>query len=130
MSAPSRLTPAQQADAAARHRDGRPDKAVMSNAERRQAGLMDRRQAAEHEHLAAAVFDGSTAERFRGPDPDDIWAGTDPGRADDDLPIWKAWQDAGHDARGCDGWSQDFRAETAVCACGEAFPVPEGTRRG
>ena len=71
--APSRQTPAQLADAVARARDGRPDKAVMSNAERRRAGLMDRRQAAQHERLVV-VPHARPAERLRGPDPDDIWA--------------------------------------------------------
>ncbi len=73
MNGASRLTPAQLADAAGRRRDGRPDKAAMSNEERRDLGLMDRRQAAEHEHLASIPC-GRLADRSRGPDPDDIWA--------------------------------------------------------
>ncbi len=68
-----RLTPAQLADLAARRRDGRVDKAAMSNEERRQRGLMDRRQAAEHERLAD-VPSLRLADRSRGPAPDDIWA--------------------------------------------------------
>lgn len=73
MSAPSRQTPAQLADAVARERDGRPDIAAMSNAERRQAGLMDRHQAAEHEHLTVLPH-ARPAERTRGAQPDDPWA--------------------------------------------------------
>ena len=73
MSAPSRLTPAQQAASASRRREGRPDKAGMTNEQRRAAGLMDRRQAAEHEHLAT-IPHARLAERVRGPVPDDIWA--------------------------------------------------------
>ena len=69
----SRLTPAQLADAIARNLDGRPDKAAMTNEERRQAGLMDRGQAAEHEHLASIPCT-RLAERTHGPAPDDIWA--------------------------------------------------------
>ena len=69
----SRLTPAQLADAIARNLDGRPDKAAMTNEERRQAGLMDRGQAAEHEHLAS-IPSTRLADRTHGPDPDDIWA--------------------------------------------------------
>lgn len=78
----SRLTAAQLADAIARQRDGRPDIAAMTGAERRAAGLMDLRQAAEHEHLASVPFT-RLAERVRGPVPDDIWAaaGGDPGAA-------------------------------------------------
>jgi hypothetical protein len=68
----SRLTAAQLADATRRRCEGRPDIAVMSNAERRLAGLMDRRQAAEHERLAV-VPQTRLAERSQGPDPDDIW---------------------------------------------------------
>ena len=66
-------TPAQQADAVLRCRDGRPDIAFMSNAERAAAGLMTRQQAAEHERLAI-VPHVRLAERCRGPVPDDIWA--------------------------------------------------------
>ena len=69
----SRLTPAQLADAVDRLREGRPDKAAMTNEERRQAGLMDRGQAAEHEHLAS-IPSTRLAERVHGPDPDDMWA--------------------------------------------------------
>jgi hypothetical protein len=68
----SRLTPAQLADLAERQRDGRIDKAVMSNEERRRCGLMDRRQAAEHERLAD-LPSTRLADRSRGLAPDDIW---------------------------------------------------------
>ena len=73
MSAPSRQTQAQLADAVAREREGRPDKGAMSNAERRAAGLMDRQQAAEHEHLIALPH-ARLAERTRGAQPEDPWA--------------------------------------------------------
>ena len=79
----SRLTQAQQADAHARRRDGRPDIAAMSNGERRRAGLMDRRQAAEHEHLTVLPHP-RLADRVRGRMPDDIWtvpAGGEPDAA-------------------------------------------------
>ena len=76
----SLLTPAQQTAATERLRDGRPDKAVMTNQERRQAGLMDRRQAAEHERLVI-IPHARLAERTRGPIPDDIWAGGEPDAA-------------------------------------------------
>lgn len=68
----SRLTPAQLADAIARRREGRPDLAVMTDDERRTAGLMDLGQAAEHEHLASIPFT-RLAERVRGLVPDDLW---------------------------------------------------------
>lgn len=68
----SRLSPAQQAAAVFRRRDGRPDKAAMSNEERRSLGLMDRRQAVEHERLAILPH-LRLAERARGPVPGDIW---------------------------------------------------------
>lgn len=73
MNGASRLTPLQLAARIERRRDGRPDTTAMSNEERREAGLMDRGQAAEHEHLAA-VPQVRLAERVRGPVPDDIWA--------------------------------------------------------
>ena len=73
MSRSSRLTAAQQTDAVGRLRAGRPDKAAMSNKERAAAGLMTRRQAAEHEHLVSLPHP-RLAERCRGPIPDDIWA--------------------------------------------------------
>jgi hypothetical protein len=76
-------TPAQQAARALRRRDGRPDIARMSNAERRAAGLMTRREAAEHERLATLPH-ARLAERCRGPVPDDIWmlpAGGEPDAA-------------------------------------------------
>lgn len=69
----SRLTPAQLADAVTRLRDGRPDKTAMTNEERRAIGLMDRGQAAEHEHLASIPC-MRLADRSRGPIPDDPWA--------------------------------------------------------
>ena len=82
MGAASRLTPAQLADVIARRRAGRPDIAAMTDGERRTAGLMDLRQAAEHEHLASVPFT-RLADRSRGLDPDDIWAaaGDDPDAA-------------------------------------------------
>ena len=40
-----------------------------------------------------------------------------------DIPVWKAWQNAGHLAKGCGGWSQSFSGEV-VCDCGEAVPMP------
>ncbi len=74
MNTASRLTPAQLLDVLARRRDKRPDIAFMTNRERRQAGLMDLGQAAEHEHLASIPCD-RLADRSRGPVPDDdIWA--------------------------------------------------------
>ena len=68
----SHLTQAQHAAAVARRHDGRLDKAAMTNEDRRRHGLMDRRQAAEHERLAS-LYHPRPAERLRGPDPDDIW---------------------------------------------------------
>jgi hypothetical protein len=73
MAARSRLTPAQLADLADRWLTGRVDKAALSNEERRRRGLMDRRQAAEHERLADTPS-LRLADRSRGPAPDDIWA--------------------------------------------------------
>lgn len=74
MDRPSRLTPAQLLDAIRRRRDGRPDIAAMTSEERRQAGLMDLGQAAEHEHLASIPCE-RLADRTHGPVPDDdIWA--------------------------------------------------------
>jgi hypothetical protein len=78
----SRQTPAQLADAAARARDGRPDKTVMSNQERLAAGLMDRGQAAEHERLVTLPHE-RLAERVRGPVDGD--AGFCPGCGG---PVW------------------------------------------
>lgn len=72
MSGPRRQSPAQLADAVERARDGRPDKACMTNRQRRAAGLMDRQQAAAHEHLTVLPH-ARLAERCRGPVPDDIW---------------------------------------------------------
>ena len=74
MDRPSRLTAAQLADAIRRRREGRPDITVMSAEERRDLGLMDIGQAAEHEHLASIPCD-RLADRSQGPVPDDIWAG-------------------------------------------------------
>jgi hypothetical protein len=83
-------TPAQLADAIARQREGRPDKAAMSNEERTAAGLMDRHQAAEHEHLTVLPHP-RLAERVRGPVPGDIWAARLPG----DPPEYEADEDDG-----------------------------------
>lgn len=83
MSGASRLTPAQQSAAALRAREGRLDTAAMSNRLRRALGLMDRRQAAEHEHLRVLPH-ARLADRTRGPVPDDIWllpAGGEPDAA-------------------------------------------------
>ena len=83
MSRASLLSPAQQAAAAWRLREGRPDKAAMTGEERRRAGLMDLRQAAEHEHLIVLPHP-RLADRTRGPVPDDIWvlpAGGEPDAA-------------------------------------------------
>jgi hypothetical protein len=66
------LSPAQQAAAAWRRQHGRPDKAAMSNEERRSLGLMDRGQAARHERLTVLPH-ARLADRTRGPVPDDIW---------------------------------------------------------
>ena len=74
----SRLSPAQHAAAVARRREGRPDKAAMSNQERHRAGLMTRQQAAEHEHLAS-LYHPRLADRVRGFLPDDIWTVPLPG---------------------------------------------------
>lgn len=79
----SHQSPAQLAAAAWRRQHGRPDKALMSSAERRRAGLMDLGQAARHERLAVLPHP-RLAERVRGPVPDDIWvlpAGGEPDAA-------------------------------------------------
>lgn len=67
------LTPAQLADAIARERSGHRDTAAMSNQQRRDAGLMDLGQAAEHERLVTLPH-ARLADRTRGQVPDDIWA--------------------------------------------------------
>lgn len=72
MNGASRLTSAQQSAAALRVREGRLDTAAMSNRLRRALGLMDRRQAAEHERLTILPH-ARLADRSRGPVPDDIW---------------------------------------------------------
>jgi hypothetical protein len=117
----SRLSPAQLADAAERRRDGRLDKAVMTNEERRSLGLMDRRQAAQHERLVQLPHP-RLAERVRGFDPDDIWVNDLPDA--DDAAAWQAWQDAGHLVRGCAGWQADLLCSEVTCACGERVPLP------
>jgi hypothetical protein len=38
---------------------------------------------------------------------------------DDDLPLWKAWADAGH--FGCGGWSCE--ADVLTCDCGAGIPL-------
>lgn len=78
MSGASRLTAAQLKAEVERRRDGRPDITAMTNEERREAGLMDRHQAAEHEHLRSLPHP-RLAERAKGPVPGDIWAGRLPG---------------------------------------------------
>lgn len=68
------LSPAQQSAEARRVREGRVDSAAMSNRLRRALGLMDRRQAAEHERLRVLPH-VRLAVRTRGPVPEDeIWA--------------------------------------------------------
>ena len=69
----SRLTPAHLTAAIARERAGRPNVTAMTNEERRSVGLMTRKEAAEHEHLAS-IPSTRLAERTHGPVPDDIWA--------------------------------------------------------
>ena len=75
----SRLSAAQQSAEVRRVREGRLDSAAMSNRLRRALGLMDRRQAAEHERLTVLPH-VRLAVRTRGPVPEDeIWAtGGDP----------------------------------------------------
>ncbi len=73
MNGSSLLTPAQLKDRAERIREGRPDKAAMSNRLRRALGLMDRQQAAEHERLRQLPH-ARLAERSRKPLADDPWA--------------------------------------------------------
>jgi hypothetical protein len=90
MNGASRLTPAQLTAAVERARDGRPDKTAMTNAERLEAGLMDRSQAAAHEHLTVLPHP-RLAERVRGPVPGDIWAARLPG----DPPEYEADEDDG-----------------------------------
>jgi hypothetical protein len=90
MSGASRLTPAQLAAAVERHRDGRPDITAMTNEQRREAGLMTRGQAAEHEHLIVLPH-ARLAERCKGPVPDDIWAARLPG----DPPEYEPDEDDG-----------------------------------
>ena len=97
----SRLTPAQLADAVARAREGRPDKTVMTNEQRRAAGLMDRRQAAEHERLVI-LPQARLAERVKGPVPDDIWVTPAPG----DAPEFEPDED-----RDAEDWASLFAAE-------------------
>lgn len=121
MNTPSQRSQVQQSEEVRRRRDGRPDKTAMSNEERHAAGLMTRQEAAEHERLAA-ITHGRAADRVKGPAPDGPWA-SDPDR--DSLTVWKAWQAAGHLAKGCFGWSQDSRDGGVLCSCGEAFPAPE-----
>lgn len=102
----SQLTPLQLAAAVERHRDERPDKALMTNEQRREAGLMDRRQAAEHEHLAS-VPEARLAERSRG----------------SDAEIWGLVFISGH--QDCGGWTTDgWTGEAVVCACGTVLREP------
>ena len=125
----AQLTPAQQADIIARHRDGRPDITVMSSEQRRQRGLMDLRQAAEHEGLRARVTSCTRlADRVRGQAEDDMWAVSADEMAD--RAAGEAWREAGHEARGCYGWSQDFMATELMCSCGERVRLPETAATG
>jgi len=73
MSGVSRLTAAQQQAEVRRVREGRLDTTAMGNRLRRALGLMDRRQAAEHERLTILPH-ARLAVRAHGPDPEDIWA--------------------------------------------------------
>ena len=120
MTTPSRQTPAQLADAVSRQREGRPDIASMTNEERHAAGLMTRQEAVEWERIPI-VPQSRPAERVHGPVPDDPWASE---LADGGLSVWKAWQAAGHEAMGCNGWSQDGRRDRVVCSCGEVVALP------
>ncbi len=72
MSGASRLSAAQQQAEARRVREGRLNTAAMGNRLRRALGLMDRRQAAEHERLIILPH-ARLAVRAHGPDPEDIW---------------------------------------------------------
>jgi len=73
MSGASWLTAAQQQAEARRVHEGRLNTTVMGNRLRRALGLMDRRQAAEHERLTILPH-ARLAVRAHGPDPEDIWA--------------------------------------------------------
>lgn len=118
MNGASRLTSAQLAAAVERERDGRPDKAAMTNAERAAAGLMTRRQAAEHEHLTILPHE-RLAERVRGPVPDDIWAA---GFNLSDGQVRSAWRQAFATGHGdCGGLHHDSRDGRVLCACGHAL---------
>ena len=50
--------------------------------------------------------------------------------AEPDIAVWKAWQAAGHAAKGCEGWSQDFLSGEVTCACGEVVSLPAEANRG
>lgn len=118
MNGASRLTPAQLAAAVERRRDGRPDKTAMTNEERLEAGLMDRHQAAEHEHLIVLPH-ARLAERVRGPAPDDIWAA---GFALSEDQVRSAWRQAFAAGHGdCGGLHHDSRDGRVLCACGHVL---------
>lgn len=133
MSAVSALSPAQRADIIARHRDGRPDITVMTGEERRQRGLMDLQQAAEHVRLAT-ITSLRMADRVRGMDPDGIsfWVRALPPAWDDEgyAAAYLVWWAAGHEAKGCYGWSRDFFSTEVMCACGERIRLPETAATG
>lgn len=122
----SRMSPVQLADAIARERAGRPDPSVMTDEERRAAGLMDLGQAAEHEHLASLPVT-RLAERVRGPVPADPWATPGPDAFEAwQASVWAAWEKAGHYERGHDGWLDDVNGNVICATCLEAVPVPAG----
>ena len=128
MSTTSRLSDMQLAAAVARERDGRRDTSVMTSEQRAAAGLMTLHQAAEHEGLAARVTSCTRlADRVKGMDPDDTWAGDAPSRDDEEYAaIWLAWTGAGHLDKGCFGWMQrDFLGAEVMCSCGDRLPLPQ-----
>lgn len=105
MSGASGMTQAQLAAAVARARDGRPDTTAMTNAEREAAGLMTRRQAAEHERLVQLPH-ARLAERVKGPVPGDIWAAPLP----DDPPEFEPGDPDDGD------WASLFAAEPEMAS--------------
>lgn len=116
----SLMSSAQLADADARRREGRPDIAAMTNDERTAAGLMTRRQAAQHERLRVLPHP-HPAERIHGPDPDDPWVFDEWTRS-----VWHAWEKAGHYERGHDGWLDDVDGNVICASCLAPVPVPAG----
>lgn len=120
----SDLSQAQQADLAARRREGRPDIAAMSSDERSAAGLMTVGQAAEHERLRSLPH-ARLAERVKGRVPDDLWAAPEPDAFEAwQRSVWDAWEKAGHYERACSGWVDDVNGNVMCATCLEAVPVP------